>query len=495
MSMEHRLSQPKWYEAWFSPDTRSGVLAVVALCVFLGGMLGLLIGLIGPLYGVAAVLAVAVAVLMLRSVYVSLLAAVGIICLLPFAAVPLPIGFSPTFLDLALVAAFLVWLFRLAKRRQRDFIATPVGLPLLVVIVLALAAFAAGLAHAHLSANVLRHFAEIIMALALFWVVVNTVRTQSHLSWMVRVIIFAGFAAAFIGVVLYYLPTNLTVRLLSALGRFNYPTGTDVIQYVEDDPSLPMRAISTSVNPNLLGSLLILITSVTVLQLVAPKPVLPRRALWGMLPFMALCLYLTYSRGSLFGLAVGLFVVGVLRYRKLLVLMAVVACVALLLPQTQAYIAHFIEGIRGEDLATQMRFGEYKDAFTLISRYPWIGVGFAGTPDIDIYIGVSNVYLMIAEQMGVIGLAIFLITMGVVFRSLWRAWRGARRTEYEPLLLGFMAAILGIMAGGMLDHYFFNLDFPHSVAMFWIYVGLAMATVRLADAASRKPDASVASAQ
>jgi hypothetical protein len=31
----------------------------------------------------------------------------------------------------------------------------------------------------------------------------------------------------------------------------------------------------------------------------------------------------------------------------------------------------------------------------------------------------------------------------------------------------------------MLDHYFFNLDFPHSVSIFWIYLGLAMAAVRL----------------
>ena len=67
-------------------------------------------------------------------VHVALAATIGIICLLPFAAVPLPIGFSPTFLDLALVALLVVWLFRMAERRQRDFIATPVALPLLMVL-------------------------------------------------------------------------------------------------------------------------------------------------------------------------------------------------------------------------------------------------------------------------------------------------------------------------------------------------------------------------
>ncbi len=54
-----------------------------------------------------------------------------------------------------------------------------------------------------------------------------------------------------------------------------------------------------------------------------------------------------------------------------------------------------------------MRFGEYKDALILIERYPLFGVGFTGTPDLDIYLGVSMLYLIIAENMGIIGLALF----------------------------------------------------------------------------------------
>ena len=492
-AMDSRLSQSRWYEAWFTAHTRTGVVAVFVLCVLLGGLAGALIGWIGPVYAVGGILAVAAALLMLRSVQVGLTVTIATICLLPFAAIPLPIGFSPTFLDLCLIAVFLVWLLRLAKRRQRDFIATQVGLPLLLYIVLAIAAFIAGLAHARVTAQVLRHFAEVLMALALFFVVVNTVRTRKELTWLGRVIILAGFLAAFIGVVLYYLPQDMTVRLLSALGRFNYPTGADVVQFVEDNPDLPMRATSTSVNPNVLGGLLILVTAVSVAQLFARKPVLPRWMLSIMVAFMGMCLYLTYSRGSLAGLAAGLVVIGAVRYRKLLLLMAVVAVIVLLLPQTQAYIAHFIEGLRGEDLATQMRFGEYKDAFTLISRYPWLGVGFAGTPDIDLYIGVRSVYLLIAEQMGLVGLSAFLLVIGVALASLWRAWRSMTQPDVEPVLLGFGAAIVGILVGGLADHYFVNLDFPHSVAMFWLYVGLAMASARLANLPSEQtPGASPA---
>ena len=123
-----------------------------------------------------------------------------------------------------------------------------------------------------------------------------------------------------------------------------------------------------------------------------------------------------------------------------------------------------------------MRLGEYKDAFILISRYPWLGVGFAGTPDIDIYIGVSSVYLLIAEQMGLVGLFVFLAIMAIFFAYTGRArWRMRKGTRLESILLGLVTALAGAMVAGILDHYLFNLNFPHAVALFWLWLGLAMA--------------------
>ena len=164
-----------------------------------------------------------------------------------------------------------------------------------------------------------------------------------------------------------------------------------------------MRAISTSVDPNALGGLLVFLTIITVVHLFASQPIMRRRYLLVISAMMLFALYLTFSRGSLLGVVAGLGVIGLLRYRKLVWVMLAIAALVVVLPQTQLYVERFVEGIRGEDLATQMRFGEYKDAFNLISRYPLTGVGFFGTPDIDVYVGVSSVYLLLAQQMGVIG--------------------------------------------------------------------------------------------
>ena len=157
------------------------------------------------------------------------------------------------------------------------------------------------------------------------------------------------------------------------------------------------------------------------------------------------------------------------------------------LPFTQAYIQNLIAGLTAQDQSTQMRLGEYRDALDLISRYPVFGVGFTGTPEIDLYIGVSSLYLLMAEQMGLVGLSVFLITMVLFLNALWRGLHSQPEPLLDTLLLGILAAMVGLFAGGVLDHYLFNLTYPHMTSLLWILVGLGMAAVRLALGADNNP--------
>jgi O-antigen ligase len=417
---------------------------------------------------------------MLRSIRWGLFALIGLICLLPYAAMPLDIGFRPTFIDAVLLALFGVWFVRMVTGAQRTFDISALGPTILAFLLWALVAFMAGLSHASLNATVLRRFVEVLLAVFLFFMAVNQVRRVETLEQVTAVMILAGGLTGFLGVLFYILPGSLTVSILSRLAVFNYPAGPGILRFVEDDTSQPMRAIATSIDPNALGGLLVIVTAVSVVQLFSDRPVLPRRLLFPMAGLMGLSLVLTFSRGSMVGLGAALVMVGVLRYRKLFWLIALVAVLLLILPQTQAYVARFVEGVQGEDLATQMRFGEYKDAFILINRYPVLGVGFSGTPDIDIYLGVSNLYLLIAEQMGLVGLLIFLIIIGTYFLATYRAWRrGPQGNLVEGFLLSYQGALAGALVGGIFDHFFFNINFVHLVALFWLIMGLGIAAARL----------------
>jgi hypothetical protein len=501
-------SQDVLYRIFTSRHRWLAVLATLVLCAALALAAGYLLAEFGPLVAGAGLVALFLGLWMLRDIEVAYWVVIGVVCLLPFASFPFSVGFTPTFLDAAIGALFLVWALQIATGAQREFIGTSLGLPIGVFMLLAVGSFVFGLSHAPLTSYVLRHFGEVLLSVALFFLVVNTVRDAGRLARIVRGLILWAFAAAALGVVLYvvavYVSDDLVLRALSALGRVGYPTGPGVLRYIRDDPELPMRATSTSVDPNVLGSLLNLALGIAVPQLFARRPLIRRRTLVPMIGVMALGLGLTISRGSLGGVAAALAVVATLRYRKLWLLLLLALVLLLVLPQTQDFVAHFIQGLRVEDLATQMRFGEYKDAFILIGRYPWLGVGFSGSPDIDTYIGVSMVYLLIAEQMGLVGLASFLIVMGVFFARFWRtrglaaAYDSAARLdspelelaaagsteraeapELEPLWWGLHAGVMGALVGGIADHYFFNPDFHHSVTLFWLVVGLATAATEI----------------
>ena len=463
----HRRQAVRWL-------TLAGLVLAAALPV------GAILGLLGPLYGSAVLLALAAAVLMLRSMMLGLVVLVSIITLLPFAAVPIDIGFSPTFLDLVLFALFFVWVSRIVTHKEPSFMADSPTLGMVTFTALCVASFVAGLAHSSLSANVIRHFGEIILSILAFLLVINTVRDEKQLRLMVMAVILGGGIAALIGVVLYFLPNLLTIRILSLLRIVRYPSGSQVLRYIEDNSDLALRATSTSADPNVLGGMLIFGGAFAAPQLFASKPVLPRKVIWPLFAAICLCLVLTYSRSSFLGLAVALFLLAMLRYPRILLLGIVALAALYFFPPAQVYVERFIEGILGQDLATQMRFGEYRDAITLISRYPWFGVGFAGTPDIDTYIGVSNVYLLVAEETGFLGLSAFAITLIVfVVRFFKLARLSLHQPDLDPLLLGPCLAVCGGMVAGLLDHYLFNLVFPHASSLLWLTLGLGAVAMRL----------------
>ena len=460
-----------------------------AAVAFVALLIGGLVALAGPLIAVGMLLALAVAIWALTNLEVGLWGTIGIITLLPFAALPFKLVFTPTFLDLAVGGTFLVYLMQWMTGRRRRLALTPAHGPIVVFMALAVFSFVAGLPNGPLTPNLMRQFAELLLNMALSFVVVDYIDNWDKFDRLARVILLGGTAAAVLGIGFYLLPPATANRVLNALAVFSYPPG-DVLRYIEDNPANAQRAIGTAVDPNFLGGVLATIGGLLALQVLSRQPLL-RSRLVSLAAFGAVlaCLILTYSRGAMVGLAIGVTLVALLRYRRLLPVMAAVAVAILILPATRDYVLHFFQGVQGQDLATQMRFGEYKDALTLIQRYPLLGVGFSGAPEIDIYLGVSSAYLLIAEQMGLVGLAVFLASMAVIFvwsfsQRLW-LYAGAENAAGQGRLavwLGVHAGLIAALAVGVVDHYFFELSFQPAGSLFWIFVGLCLAASRLARA-------------
>jgi O-antigen ligase len=217
--------------------------------------------------------------------------------------------------------------------------------------------------------------------------------------------------------------------------------------------------------------------ALAVVQWASPRPVLPKLALVSLALPIAAGVLLSLSRASWLGLAAGLLLIGAISYRRILALAACVGLVLLVSPIGQELIVRFVSGFSTADRATAFRVGEYANALTLLQRYPLLGIGFGVSPDIDVTAGVSSVYLLVAEQTGLLGLAAFLAAVGTTWWIGFRKIVAMEDARLQGIRASFLAALSGALVAGLLDHYFANQAFPHAVALFWLYAaGLVAAS-------------------
>jgi hypothetical protein len=85
--------------------------------------------------------------------------------------------------------------------------------------------------------------------------------------------------------------------------------------------------------------------------------------------------------------------------------------------------------------------------------------------------------------MGLVGLALFLVTAASFFIYTWPRARLARRMtpELEAVILGCETAVMAGLVAGVLDHYLFNLAFPHASALLWVTIAIGVAAARAAE--------------
>jgi len=470
-------------QTWIAQLDRRIYAILIGLAIgVIGGLIGLLIAAADPLIAAGVILGLLAALYILTNVSAALYSVIAVMALLPFGTFPLKIGFTPTLLDGAMGAFLMVYLFQWMTGRRQFFRLTPIHAPLLLYMGWLILSFVLGLRYAPPTSADLRQFAETLLSISMVFLLVDLLRDPTSLRRLVLVIMVAAGTQAVVALILYFMPDVTAERTLIRLARIGYPNG-GVIRYIEDNPALSERAIGTWVDPNALGGFLAVTAAMIAPQVFSRKPVLRWRILaWGVLGVVGVALLLSFSRASMLAVALSILFISLFKgYRKFIPLLIAGFIALLIIPQTQAYLFRFVEAFTGSDLSTQMRLGEYGDAFRLIQRYPVTGVGFTGTPEIDIYTDAASMYLIMANEIGLVGVGLFALTIGGVFAYGLRAWRKVQEnTELRSILLGYHAALLAALLNATADLYFFRLDFQASITLFWLTVALALASSRLA---------------
>ncbi len=498
------LSFPRQRGGKFLPRRKGWIAHGIPRTVRLAGLAFLLLaglgaGLLAARYGLLVSLAtlggLAAGIAALFSPWTGLLLALAVAVLLPFGHLPLRAGLNPSLLELPLLGCLAGWSLAPLLRDDRRWRFSWPDAPVWVLISLATCSLMLGWERGG-NSNLLHNHFEFMLALAAFFAARQLARDPRRRRQFGAVLLLAAGLAALLGLLLYALPDRASLDLLVRLGPLGYPTSGRVLRYVEDDPNGLERAIGTAVDPNSFGGMLALAAAVALGEILerwkglrgrvssrpaappSPTPsagVLPLPLLLSILAVLLACLYLTYSRAALGGLAVGALFLVAARYRRLW--WAVLAAAVLLAGAVAAMgldhpvVARFRQGLAFQDLANRMRLEEYAAAWTIVRRYPVLGVGFGSAPDADLTLGVSSIYLTAAERMGIVGLSAFL---GAVGAACWQALRFARgEEEGAGRRIALLSGVVAALAIGLLDHYFFNPEFPHMAALFWATLGMA----------------------
>jgi putative inorganic carbon (HCO3(-)) transporter len=177
-----------------------------------------------------------------------------------------------------------------------------------------------------------------------------------------------------------------------------------------------------------------------------------KRRRWMYLGTAVACVYplfFAYSRGAYLGTAVALAVIGVLKSRRVLLALAVLAVTwQAVLPSTVVERITMTETSQGQlEESAAERLPLWNHAKELFADNPVFGIGFDGfayTVPRGALSDVHNFYLKTAAEQGVIGL---LLIAALLVRALYAGWtlyRQGRSGFHRGLGLGFLACTFAL---------------------------------------------------
>ncbi len=205
----------------------------------------------------------------------------------------------------------------------------------------------------------------------------------------------------------------------------------------------------------------------------------------------------TFSRGGYIAFAFGLYAIAFFRHKALFTVLLLAACLAFLNPiflpagiryrmsQTFTKPVNYADAVvspnqTGEALdgSARGRIEIWKGALRMIQEQPVFGVGYGlFFPLIRYYwkggfsIDAHNTYLIIAAEMGIPALLIFLLIILIVTWNTYVLYRRTKDSFTKGLALGFLGGLFGLMMSNMFGS---RLDSQEVSSYFWILSALIM---------------------
>lgn len=368
-----------------------------------------------------------------------------------------------------LIFGIFLWLAKMLVCRQWEFQRTPFDETLFFLVFL-------GLTSALVSADrgfSLYNFVHLMgRYLGLYFLISYNVTSRQQLKQVVY-----SLLASSVVVALY--------------GFYQYILGVDIsaFEWVDSDqfPDLKVRIFSTLENPNLLAGFMVMMIGLGLGLGLGTRDWDKKILLLIFILLMSGCLVLTYSRGAWVSLLAVILAYGLLCRRWVLWLLLAVPLAALC---TDDVYLRLVSILHPTDTSSTLRFALWESTLAMIHDRPLLGFGW-GTywmvyPHYDFFIQdpsiiifhAHNMYLHMAAETGIPGLAAFLILMGYHAKMAFTLYRSKAEPWVSGLSAGILAAFFGIAVNGMTDHVLFSVQMS---MLFWFFNAMVLVLWRTAE--------------
>lgn len=285
--------------------------------------------------------------------------------------------------------------------------------------------------------------------------------------------------------------------LLIALGGFLqliYFPSLESFESIGYDPHIN-RLFGTWLDPNYIGGLFALLSCFCLGLLLQIKKSTQRLILLCCVGIFATALFFTYSRSAYLALAVGIFIIGILRARTILIITIILALIGISASdRAQQRVGELITSINSivfntsenPDPTARLRILNWEQTVELIKQKPFFGHGFnnlafvraqAGyiqSETIHSASGSDSSILTLLATTGVIGTAPFLLFLLYTIFQSKKYFNSKKHTIQSALALGCLSGLLAIIAH---SNFVNSLFFAPLMIFLWIIVGYFYSTI------------------
>lgn len=378
--------------------------------------------------------------------------------------------FSISLIEISFTCMLVFWIAKRAMdyKRQTSLVKvfqpmkSELNLPIAAFIIIALLS---ALNSVSLGLSFKGFFLKLIEGALIYFITIETIADESKLNGILRVLF-------------------LSMTLIGADAIFQLITGMDFIRQFSAS-----RMIRGSFGtPNGFGGWLLIMIFLALSLSCSRKNIwlvdfsehsrferTLRIVSWFLTGLLIVCLVLTYSRGAWMAVVLALIFMGVLKGKKLFVIITVIPVIVFFI---------FQYAIKGT-LSWGVRVCLWREALQMIEDFPLLGTGINTYAHIGSRYAIPggggvyphNCYLQMAAETGLLGLGAFAWMVIVLFKTSVANLKMINDSFYKTLLTGMLTGLFGFFAHSFVDT---NIYTRQLGTLMWVMMGLIVAVQKIA---------------